>query len=44
MKPPNAVGGDAEYLGMTMLASYGFAMVTLGGVWVRMSIWRDRRQ
>lgn len=38
-----SVSGDTEYLGMTILASFGFAMATLGGVWVLVSIWRGRR-
>jgi ubiquinone biosynthesis protein len=38
-----SVTGDTEYLGITLLASFGFAMATLGGVWVLVSIWRGRR-
>ncbi|MEN8801742.1 MAG: hypothetical protein ABF297_07170 [Thiogranum sp.] len=38
-----SVSGGTEYLGMTILASFGFAMATLGGVWVLVSIWRGRR-
>ena len=38
-----SVSGDTEYLGITLLATFGFAMATLGGVWVLVSIWRGRR-
>jgi len=35
--------GDTEYLGITILTSFGFAMATLGGVRVLVLIWRGRR-
>jgi ubiquinone biosynthesis protein len=37
-----SVTGDTEYLGISILASLGFSMAVLGGLWVLISIMRGR--
>ena len=37
-----SVTGDTKYLGMSILASLGFALAVLGGLWVLVSIMRGR--
>jgi len=37
-----SVTGDTEYLGMSILAVFGFSLAALGGVWVLISIMRGR--
>jgi ubiquinone biosynthesis protein len=38
-----SVTGDTEYLGISILAGFGFSLAVVGGLWVLLSIWRGHR-
>ncbi len=38
-----SVTGDTQYLGISILAGFGFSLAAVGGVWVLVSIWRGHR-